>query len=498
MSLIKSALDFRTFVDTLRQREDLVDVKTAVDPILEVAAIVRRVYEKRLPAPLFHVLKGAMPGARILGAPAGMLSSKRKAYSRLALHFGMPETTSPQELVEKIRSAVKAKPIEPIVVDTGPVKENIWVGEAVDLTKFPVPLLHQADGGRYFGTYGFHVVQSPDGSWDSWGIGRMMLNGRNSLTGPAISTQHIGIVREMWTLQGKPTPWAMVLGAPPAALAVAGMPLPKGVSESGYIGALLGQGLEVVKAETNNLMVPANAEIVLEGEISLTERAIEGPMGEYHGYQHHQGSMQPIFHVHAVTFRNSPILPICVAGLPPEENHTIWGTMISAQLLEVCQQVGLPVDMVWCSYEAATCWAVLSVEIGALVKMNTTADEFVSKVSEVVFGSHAGYLIPKLILVSNDIDVTNIDEVVWGLATRYHPYFDHYSLPDVREFPMVPYLNADDKQRGAGGKAIINCLFPEQFKGEMRATTASFKYSYPDTVVNQVLDRWKDYGFADN
>lgn len=147
-----------------------------------------------------------------------------------------------------------------------------------------MPLLRETNGGRYFGTYGYHVVQSPDGKWDSWGIGRMMLDSPNTLVGPVMPTQHIGIVRKMWTEQSKPTPWAMVLGAPPAAIAVAGMPLPTGVSEPGYIGALIGQGIEVVETETNGLMVPANAEIVLEGKISLTEKAMAGPMGEYHGF----------------------------------------------------------------------------------------------------------------------------------------------------------------------------------------------------------------------
>lgn len=82
-----------------------------------------------------------------------------------------------------------------------------------------------------------------------------------------------------------------------------------------------------------------------------------------HGYQPTEGHQQPVFHVHAITFRNNPILPICVASTPPEENHTIWGTMISAQLLEIMQQAELPVDFVWCSYEAATCWAVIAIDI---------------------------------------------------------------------------------------------------------------------------------------
>lgn len=495
MSLLNSALDLRTFLKELSLRKDLVQVHKEVSPDLEIAAIIRRVYEKQLPAPLFNNISESMMGARILGAPAGMTSMPGEEYSRLALHFGLAAKSTPREIVATIRAAVKASPVEPDYCSTGPVKENIWLGDEVNLEHFPVPLLHEKDGGKYFGTYGFHVVQSPDGEWKSWGIGRLMLVDSKRLTGPVIPTQHIGMVREMWTKQGKATPWAMVLGAPPAAVAVAGMPLPSGVSESDYVGALLGKSLSLVKTETNDLWVPANAEIVLEGEISLTERAQEGPMGEYHGYQHTEGNEHPVFHVKAVTFRNNPILPICVAGLPPEENHTIWGTMISAQLLEIMQQAQLPVDFVWCSYEAATCWAVISVDPVQLGLLNTNAADFAKRVSEVVFSSHPGYLIPKLIIVSNDIDITDIKQVTWALATRSHPQHDHFTFPSIKEFPMVPYLTSEDKKRGCGGKVIINCLFPEQFKGKQRAGTACFQHSYPENIRNKVLENWESYGY---
>ncbi|WP_074281675.1 UbiD family decarboxylase HudA, partial [Pseudomonas aeruginosa] len=331
----------------------------------------------------------------------------------------------------------------------------------------------------------------------SWSVGRLMLVDRNTLAGPTLATQHIGIIREQWRRQGKPTPWAMALGAPPAALAAAGMPLPEGVSEAGYVGALVGEPVEVVRTQTNGLWVPANAEIVLEGEISLDETALEGPMGEYHGYSFPTGKPQPLFHVHALSFRDQPILPICVAGTPPEENHTIWGTMISAQLLDVAQNAGLPVDMVWCSYEAATCWAVLSIDVQRLAALGTDAAAFAARVAETVFGSHAGHLVPKLILVGNDIDVTEIDQVVWALATRAHPLHDHFAFPQIRDFPMVPYLDAEDKARGSGGRLVINCLYPEQFAGQMRAATASFRHAYPTALRRRVEERWSDYGFAD-
>ncbi|ELL1156940.1 UbiD family decarboxylase [Pseudomonas aeruginosa] len=493
----RSALNFRHFVDHLRRQGDLVDVHTEVDANLEIGAITRRVYERRAPAPLFHNIRDSLPGARVLGAPAGLRADRARAHSRLALHFGLPEHSGPRDIVAMLRAAMRAEPIAPRRLERGPVQENVWLGEQVDLTRFPVPLLHEQDGGRYFGTYGFHVVQTPDGSWDSWSVGRLMLVDRNTLAGPTIPTQHIGIIREQWRRQGKPTPWAMALGAPPAALAAAGMPLPEGVSEAGYVGALVGEPVEVVRTQTNGLWVPANAEIVLEGEISLDETALEGPMGEYHGYSFPTGKPQPLFHVHALSFRDQPILPICVAGTPPEENHTIWGTMISAQLLDVAQNAGLPVDMVWCSYEAATCWAVLSIDVQRLAALGTDAAAFAARVAETVFGSHAGHLVPKLILVGNDIDVTEIDQVVWALATRAHPLHDHFAFPQIRDFPMVPYLDAEDKARGSGGRLVINCLYPEQFAGQMRAATASFRHAYPTALRRRVEERWSDYGFAD-
>lgn len=495
MNLVESALDLRVFLEESRKRGDLVDVAEEVDADLEIAAISRRVYEKRLPAPLFSNIKGAMPGSRVLGAPAGMLADKEREYARLALHFGLPENTRPKELVNLILAAMQRSPIEPRVVESAPCHENKWIGDEVDLTRLPVPLLHEKDGGRYIGTYGFHIVQSPDGTWDSWSIGRMMLVDKNKMTGPTIPTQHIGMVREMWTKQGKPTPWAFVLGGPPAAVGVAGMPLPAFVSEPGYVGALLGKPVDVVKAQLSNLMVPANAEIIIEGEISIEEMADEGPMGEYHGYQHNKGKPQPLFHVKAVTFRNKPILPICVAGLPPEENHTIWGTMISAQVLSDLQNAGLPVDMAWCSYEAVTCWTVVSVDTKKLREMNVTPREFADHVAEVYFSTHAGYLVPKLIITGNDIDITNIDEVVWVLATRAHPQTDFIAYPDIPGFPMVPYLTKEDLAKGAGGNMVINCILPEQFSGEIRASTASFEHSYPESLKNHVLANWKKYGY---
>ncbi len=495
MSNLSPAMNFRAFISLLEKQGDLVTINTPVDPDLEAGAITRRVYEKRQPAPLFQSLRNAS-GFRILGAPAGMRAVPGREYSRLAAHFDLPEDARPRDILEKINAASRAAPRHPVRVPTGPCKENIRKGADVDLTRFPVPRLHAEDGGKYFGTYGMHIVQSPDGSWDSWSVGRLMLRDKNSLVGPTMPQQHIGMIREMWAKKGLNTPWAMALGVPPAALAVAGMPLPEGVSEPGYVGALTGTPVEVVRCETSGLYVPANAEIVIEGEISLDETASEGPMGEYHGYSFPESKPQPVFHIHAVTWRNQAVLPICVAGLPPEENHTIWGTMMSAQALALMNEHGLPVDMAWCSYEAASCWMVLSVDVQKLASLQTTAESFCNRIADVFFSSHVGWLIPRVILVGNDIDITRIDQVVWAMATRSHPERDCFTYRGRPGIPLVPYLDKEEKKTGESVKSIISCLFSEEFEGRSRAMPASFATSYPASLQDSVTEKWSAYGFS--
>ncbi|MGP3776936.1 UbiD family decarboxylase [Streptomyces sp. SDT5-1] len=491
-----SALNFRDFVTELIEAGDAVDIREPVSPTLEVGAVTRRVYETRAPAPLFGNLTEGAPGHRILGAPAGLTGRADGAYGRLAAHFGLGRGTTPRELLEKLISAMHAEPLPPRVVAEGPCKENVLTGEDVDLTRFPVPLLHAEDGGRYFGTYGFHVVRTPDGRWTSWSVSRTMLHGPRTLVGPAMPQQHLGMIHQMWRERGEPTPWAMVLGAPPAALAAAGMPLPAEVNEDGYVGALTGAPVDVVRTELHDLHVPANAEIVLEGWISPDETAPEGPMGEYHGYSFSGSKRQPVFHVETVTHRDEPILPVCVAGLPPEENHTIWGTMISATSLDLLRSSGLPVSMAWCSYEAATCWIAVAVDIARLAELRWTERQLADAVADVLFGSHTGWLVPKVILVADDIDITDVDQLVWAMATRYHPGTGEYVYPRAPGIPMVPYLTPEEARAGRGGKSVVSCLLPSQLEGSAPGITASFRNSFPEDVRRRVEEKWTDYGFA--
>jgi len=278
-------LNFRSYVEALKADGDIAEINAEKDPNLEVSAIIRRSNELDDKAPLFNNVKGAKNGLfRILGGPNSHRQPPKGKYGRLARHLALPPDSGMKQILDKMLSAKEAQPIPPRVVATGACKENKLVGDAIDLTALPVPLIHKDDGGKYIQTYGMHIVQSPDGKWTNWSIARAMIYDNKHLVGLVIEPQHIWQIHQMWKKEGKDVPWALCFGAPPAAIMASSMPLPDGVTEASYIGALTGHAIDVVKCETNDLLVPANSEIVFEGTLSVTETAPEGPFGEMHGY----------------------------------------------------------------------------------------------------------------------------------------------------------------------------------------------------------------------
>lgn len=495
-------------LSALREQGDLVDIKEPVCPHLEVAAVTRRVYETLSPAPLFHHVSGADPKSglfKILGAPVGLRKSKKERYGRMALQLGLPVTSTAREIVEKLIETRNAKPLPPVTVSASEAacKQNILRGDQVDLSKWPIPPLHANDGGNYLATYGFHILQSPDKAWTSWSISRtMQVAGEpRSLTAPVMPGQHIAQVHKMWADSGAhDTPWALVLGGPPAAAFVGGMPLPAGVSEDDYIGALCGSPMEVVKCETNDLLVPAHAEMVIEGRISTSKKVPEGPMGEYHGYMFHdQPVPEPLFQVDCVTYRDNPVVPICVAGQAADETHTVWGSAISAELLATLREAGFPADFVWMPFEAQSCWIVVSVDIKKLAQMNITAEELCRRAGDIIFKTHAGWEVPKVFLVGDDVDITDAHQLLWAVATQYRPGADEYVFGDTIGIPMLPYMTRASKQQvpdpGKGGRSVVNLLLSSEFEGKRSWVPSNFEGSYPADVKDQVLKKWKEYGF---
>lgn len=485
-------------MEALDRDGDLAIINDEVDPHLEVAAITRRAYERRAKAPLFNNVKGAEDGLfRILGASGGLNKNPKYAYSRLARHIGLPQDASLRDIIDRMLAAKGAKPIPPVYVSTGPCKEVKIMMDEVDLTKLPVPLLNRADGGNYIQTLGINIVQHPSEPWTNWSIARAMIHDKNRMAGLIMKPQHIARIFEQWQKIGKDVPYAIELGAPPIAVMAASMPLPSGVSEAEYVGSICGSPLELVKCETNDIYVPANSEIILEGTISVHDNGKEGPFGEMHGYSFlDEGSFQPLYKVNAITHRHNAILPISVPGRAtgPDETHTLIGTLAAAEIRQLLQDNGLPVKEVFTPYESQVIWAAIQIDRKALRALKTNATELCNKIGNLVFRHKCGMQIHRLLVVGDDINPFNFNDVIWAYVSRCRPDMDEFHFEDVAAYPLVPYMSRGPGTKLTGGKMVANCMLPLEYEMEQNWVTCDFENGYPEDVKRKVLRRWEEFG----
>ena len=486
----------REFLDVLTSIGEVQPIEKEVDWNLEMGAITRHSYELRAPAPLFQNVKGVERGFRALGAPGGLSANPTYKYSRIAVALGFAPSAPGRDLVEALASATRRPGIPPRWMPTGPCKENVMRGDQVDLLRFPTPFIHGTDGGRYIQTYGMNIVRTPDGKWTNWSINRMMLFDRNKLTCLIPPNQHLGIIHAQWKAKGEPTPVVVALGVEPGLPYVGGMSLPAGVDESHVLGAHFGEPIDVVKAETVGLPVPATAEIVIEGHISHTEVDPEGPMGEYPGYlDRSEGKAKPILHVTAVTFRNEPILPVVAAGPPVEEDHTGWGLPHAAMTLSDLRKAGLPVTAAWMVLESACHWMLVAVSRDWHEKMPVPSQELAQKIGEALFPTKTGFGIPKIILVEDDFDFTDVGQVVWAFASRAHPHHGEIYFSDLPQNNLPVFLDPNEKFSYHASKVIHNCLLADRFSSDQRPVAADLEHGWPPEIQQRVLSNWRGYGY---
>ncbi|MDR3594212.1 UbiD family decarboxylase [Clostridium sp.] len=494
MNRIKS---FREYIERLKDIGEVKEIEEEVDWNLEMGAIIRWCNENGAPVPLFKNIKGIEKGFRALGAPAGVSRQKDLYLSRYALSIGMSPKATGKEIIEALIEGYSRKPVDSIIVSSASCKENILIGEEVDLYKLPVPYAHYGDGGRYINTWGTIIVQSPDKKWTNWSIARIMIYDKKTMVGMVAGGQHIGKIRKMWGDLGKEVPFAIAFGTEPMIPLVAGSTLvAEGMNEADYISGYYGEPIELVKAETNDILVPANSEIILEGTLSTTETAMEGPMGEYSGYLIKQSkSEKPIYHVTAMTYRNNPIYPIVVAGAPIDDDHPVMGIGACAEILNSLRKHEIPATMAWMPFEAACTWLVITMPKNWKDIMNCSMKELIKKIGDAVYACKGSFLSPKIIVVNDDIDPTDTNQVAWAFGTRNHQFKEVYYRPESRVIGLIPYLDSEEKKVFKTTACIYNCLWPEELEYEDYHVTSSFKGAFPKQVQESAMDKLVKAGF---
>jgi UbiD family decarboxylase len=490
--------DLRAYIDALDELGEVQQIDAEVNLDYELGAIVRRSYDLMAPAPLFTNLTGVEPGFRVLGAPAGVSAQPGLYLSRVALSLGLPPRATGAEIVAALVAARGAPAIPPRVVPGGPCKEVIALGDEVDLRRLPAPLLHGHDGGRFINTYGIIVARTPDGSWTNWSISRTQLMDARRMSGLVVPTQHLGVIHAMWRERGEDMPVAVAIGVEPVIPFVGGMPLPEGVSEADFIGAYLGEPVEVVRCESVDLDVPATAEIVIEGTLSTSETAPEGPMGEFAGFTYPgETTPKPIYHVSAMTHRRDPILPVAVAGHPVEENHTAWGIPNCAEVVYQLQRGGVPVTSAFMPLESGCQFLVITVPSDWRDRLGQPSPAaLMDRIAEVLWDAHTAYAIAKVMVTEDDIDPSNTRDVVWAFAAKNSPSDGVRFYADRNMVNLPVFLPDADRKRFKTTKVIYNALMREDRDPDSIPLRSTFDADWPQDIQERVLGRWSsEYGY---
>lgn len=407
---MKKNPDMRDWIETLRKADQVLTLTKPVDPSTEMGALL---YGSRDKALFFEQLKG-FPGWRALGmAPANL----RQA----AMAFGVPLEGMIKEFSRRGK-----KPLKPVFVDEGPVCEVVKTGDAVDMTQLPAHIAGVGDGGRFI-TSGLIIARDPDTGILNMSFHRMQIKGPRRL-GLLLVPRHLYLIHQKNEAMNKPTPISVMIGHHPMFYFAAAYTGPADLDELDLAGALLQEPVQVVKCATNDLHVPAYAEVCFEGEILPGVREEEGPFSEFQDYYISGTGMNPVIRVDRLMTRKDPIYKEIQNG-SEVEGCVYHKVPMSTAIYERLQTVGGFTDLVNV--------IILPGIFAAVVQMR---QRFRGEAKNALMGALSSqYLHPKVVIaVDEDVDIFNPADVLWAINTRVNPAKDVFIVDETRIHPMDP------------------------------------------------------------
>lgn len=471
-------LDLRAWLDQAARLGELREVRGA-DWNLELGAISElNVKREAAPALLFDEIQGYPKGFRVL-------TCSTASPARLSSILRLPVQRTHQGLVRELRGRpakwqAAAPGFPRLEVKQGPALEN--VDHQPDLLKFPSPLWHEHDGGRYIGTGCSVVTRDLDSDWVNVGTYRVQLLDRNHVALDMVSGKHGRIHYEKHKAAGKRFPVAIVLGADPLGYLISGIEVPFGMCEYDYIGAILGERVAVLAGELTGLPFPAASEIVLEGFVEPNDERTEGPFGEFHGYYPGKEGRSPAVTVEKVYFRKDPILVGSPPAKPPNDYSYSKAVMRSALLHDALVAAGVP--------DVAGVWAH---EIGGARMFNVVA----IKQRYAGHARQAGHILSQCgvgaymsrysVVVDEDIDPANLQEVMWAVATRTDPALDIDIIQRGMGSKNDPMFVAYQYDAPFSSKAVIDACRPWDHLAEFPAVAEASK-----ALQEKTRAKWKD------
>ena len=412
-------------------------------------------HAKDAPAVLFDSILGYPKGYRVL--TNALLSN-----NRLAATFGLPSGLTKFELSTRLFEATEGKePMPHRYVEDGPILENVIEGDAVNVLKFPAPKWHEEDGGRYIGTGTYTVTKDPDEGWINVGTYRVQVHDETHVSFFISPGKHGRMHREKYFARKEACPVVIVPGGDPMLFCAGASELPYGLCEYDWVGGVRGEPVDVIKGKYTGLPIPARAEIALEGFAYYGDMHEEGPFGEWTGYYASGSRDEPRITVKAIYHRNDPIILGSPPNRPPDELAFYRSFMRSPLLKQEMERAGVPgVTATWC-HEAGGARLLLAVAINQRYPGHATQAGHIA--SQCHVGAYAGRYV---VVVDEDIDVTDLEEVVWAMCTRSDPANSIDIIHRAWSTTLDPTLSPEQKAKGAfwNSRGIIDACRPFEWK----------------------------------
>jgi 4-hydroxy-3-polyprenylbenzoate decarboxylase len=493
----------RDFIAELEAAGELVRVTEPVSTVLEMTEIQTRLLAEGGPAVLFENV------IRADGEPSDMpcLVNLFGTVKRVAMGVtlgGEARTTAGElrevgEILAFLRQPVPPKgfadaldmlplvktvmSMRPKVVKKAPVQEIVWTGDQIDLTKLPIQTCWPGEPAPLI-TWPLIVTKGPGKDREddfNLGIYRMQVLGKDRAIMRWLAHRGGAQHHRRWKESGKrePLPACAVLGADPGTILAAVTPVPDTLSEYQFAGLLRGAKAELVAAKTVPLMVPAEAEIVIEGHVLLDDYADEGPYGDHTGY-YNSVEPFPIFQVSAITMRRKPIYLTTFTGRPPDEPSVLGEALNEVFIPLLCQQFPEIVDF-WlppegCSYRIA------------VVSMKKAYPGHAKRVMMGVWSYLRQFMYTKwVIIVDADINARDWKDVMWAMSTKMDPARDITLLENT----PIDYLDFASPESGLGSKIGLDATdkWPPETKREWGT-----EIRMDQSVIDEVSAKWARLG----
>lgn len=485
--------DLRDFIAKLEAQGQLKRISREIDTNLEMTEIADRTLRAGGPALLFENPKGSdIPVlANLFGTPErvalGMGQDNVHALrevGKLLAYLKEPEPPKGiKDLWSKLPVFKQVLNMPAKEVRKAPCQEVVVSGDDVDLTSLPIQRCWPGDAAPLI-TWGLTITRGPHKKRQNLGIYRQQLLGKNKLIMRWLSHRGGALDFREWCQEhpGEPYPVSVALGADPATILGAVTPVPDTLSEYAFAGLLRGDKTEVVKSVSNDLQVPASAEIVLEGYIDQNETAPEGPYGDHTGYYNEVDTF-PVFTVTHITHRKQPIYHSTYTGRPPDE-PAILGVALNEVFVPILQKqfpeiVDFYLPPEGCSYRMA------------VVTMKKQYPGHAKRVMMGVWSFLRQFMYTKFVIVcDDDVNARDWNDVIWAITTRMDPARDTVMVENT----PIDYLDFASPVSGLGSKMGMDAT--NKMPGETNREWGE-PIVMDDDVKQRVDDIWNELGIMD-